>query len=92
MRDEKIQNQLRSHLFLIIILREFVNCTKTVLQLSWYWPWRNGVNKTPSFAKGGTRTIAHLPIAFLEKAIAHPPANIDRITTFLSSSYFFYYF
>jgi hypothetical protein len=33
-----------------------------------HWPWRYGVNKTSPFlhfltAKGGTKTIAHLPIA-----------------------------
>ncbi len=32
-----------------------------------HWPWRNSVNKTPPFlhfliAKGGTKTIVHLPI------------------------------
>ncbi len=34
----------------------------------YYWSWRNGVNKIPlllhfpPIAKGGTKTIAHLPI------------------------------
>jgi hypothetical protein len=36
-------------------------------ELKRYWSWRNGVNKIPPLlhfpiAKGGTKTIAHLPI------------------------------
>ncbi len=47
------------------MVRAFFKCAKTVLPER---PWCNGVNKTPplfhfTIAKGGTRTIAHLPIS-----------------------------
>jgi hypothetical protein len=79
MCDEKfgINCQLRNKYFLVVVfhfslLKVSMNAPhlSNLIKDNFYrhWPWRNGVNKTLPFlhfpiAKGGTKTIAHLPIA-----------------------------
>jgi hypothetical protein len=68
MRYEKIiiNGQMRNKPFLIVIYRS--SLVKASMNAACVCKLRNGVNKTPQFllfsmAKGGTKTIAHLPIA-----------------------------
>jgi hypothetical protein len=76
MKKFSINCQLQNKLFLVVILHfSLVKAAMNASQLcklgSLYYrhcPWFNGVNQTPPFlhfpiAKGGTKTIAHLPIA-----------------------------
>jgi hypothetical protein len=68
MRYEKVivNGQMRKKPFLIVIY--YSSLVKATMNAAHVCKLRNGVNKTHqlllfSMAKGGTKTIAHLPIA-----------------------------
>ncbi len=66
MKKFGINGQMQNKLFLIVIYR--FSLVKAAMTDAWVCKLRHGVNKMPqfllfSFAKGGTKTIAHLSIA-----------------------------